>query len=192
LLYYTLENPEGVSGYHIWVSGILRFAPETISVFPHLNWDGVQYIDMAMTTAQTLYICEYYTKSNNVGMQDLEIQLWSHDDNEMKGNAKLNTTEAGEPRGFILSDGNILLSPIAMQINAAAFGTDLHDSQFAYVSFVYADGSEYLIKDSAASILNQCYAFIEGNHLTIMFNRIVDINSLSEIVLDDLVISVGN
>ena len=67
ILYYTVENPDGVIGYEIWPNGTLWFNPETISFFPRSNWHGTSYIDEAMSTAQKLYICEYYTRPEQRG-----------------------------------------------------------------------------------------------------------------------------
>ena len=192
ILYFSVENPAGVSGYDVWPNGEIVFNPETISFFPRSNWHGTSYIDERMSTEEKLYICDYYTKSNSraSAMSELEITVFSYDDEKYIGREKLNSLSGREMPGLSMMDGNVIVSPIAMRIDAVAIGFDISIPEPKYVCFKYIDGSEYILKNKDAFISNQSYACIIGDRLTILFNRIVDINSLSEIVLDDIVIKV--
>jgi hypothetical protein len=103
----------------------------------------------------------------------------------------LNLASGGEMLSLSLSDGNVIISPIAMKIDVTALDFDASTAAPDNICFKYADDSEYVLKNSDAFISNQSYASIDGHLETILFNRIVDINSLVEIVLDDVIIKVN-
>ena len=197
LLYYTIENSDGITGYEVRDKNRILFRQETISFYPGLgdSWTGDAYIDETRSTDTKIYICEYYTgfKGFSKTLDDLAIQVWSYIDGKPIGIAKLNYTNESNIAGLILADGNVLVSPIGIRIYDAALGfesgNDIHR-----VVLRYNNGTEYILLDDEAFIDNSAYGLIDGvsdpSRTTYLFNRLVDINSLTEVVLDGMVIKV--
>lgn len=89
----------------------------------------------------------------------------------------------GEMSSVTLADGKITVSPIAMYVNA----TDIPDYPLDYIDVAkiqFRDGTEYVVKDD--NIAN--YLFAVGsdgkNDVTFMFNRMIDVNEITSVILD--------
>ena len=59
LLYYKVENPNGVSGYEVFPDGELWW-PADAPVFAMTNAASRDYLDTASTTGTTLWLCTYF------------------------------------------------------------------------------------------------------------------------------------
>lgn len=194
ILYYTLENPDGVTGYQVWGNGSVWCNPQTISFTPALSWASESYLDEALSTDTKVYFYDYYIKH---GDSDLEMSIWSYADVEYKGTAKINVANTSNMVGLTCADGSVLISPIGICIHEEALGVDL-DRDIRHVVLRYGDGSEYVLLDDAGFVDNSMYALGQGGdgpsdpyRTTYVFNRIVDISSLVEIVIDDVTIPVN-
>ena len=237
LLYYTLENPDGVSGYGVEVNGMFDFYPEAGNIRVYSDKAGETYIDEAMSTDTKIYICEYYINSDNSPEKSkltlfLCQQIEDTEPNyaggtstvrsDIKETATVILDNNREIPTLRLNDGNVLVSPIGICIYDALLGFDI-ESYIHRIVLRYADGSEYTLVDAEAFINNSMYALgqygqrddvfedtqaeqgndviptpmpmdddtIASHNTTYLFNRILDINSLVEIVLDDIVIKVN-
>ena len=89
----------------------------------------------------------------------------------------------GEMNSIALKDGNIIISPIAMYIDI----TDLTEYPEHYVELCiirFTDGTEYVVRDAAHE--NYMFAVTAGerNDVNYMFNRVVDVNEITSVVLD--------
>ena len=237
LLYYTIENPNGVSGYGVEVNGMLGWQNEAENIRIYSDKAGETYIDEAMSSDTKLYLCEYYVNWDNSDlMTELNLFLCQQIEggepnyaggppmliNETKETVTLTLDSSREIPTLRLSDGSVLISPIGIRVYDDILGFDI-ESYIHRIVLCYSDGSEYTLVDAEAFIDNSMYALGQygqsenisesavpehGNnapeptpqsvsadaatnhHTTYLFNRLVDINSLSEIVLDDIVIKV--
>lgn len=209
LIYYTVENPDGISGYGIDPNSQFGWIPEVGNIFITIPLPGATYIDEAMSTETKLYICEYviiWDYADDPSMLEIEVGVYTLDpepyhenDNtlrDVQGTVPIQLPDGGGMEALTLSDGNVLVSPIGIRIYEEAFGFDpawyIHE-----IIFRFDDGSEYVLLSNENFIDNRMYALgsnaadasIKYN-TTHLFNRIVDVNNLVEIILDDVVISV--
>jgi len=205
LIYYTVENPDGASGYGIDVNSQFGWIPKEGNVFTRINLAGETYIDEAMSTDTKLYICEYIiiwefaddpsTVEIEVGVQAVDPEPYYEGAviGDVHERIKIQLSDGGGMSGLVLRDGNILVSPISIRIFEEALGFDpagyIHN-----IILRYKDGSEYVLLDNDGFLDNRMYALGQGSeglyHTTHLFNRLVDIDNLSEIVLDNLIIKV--
>ena len=238
LLYYTVENLDGVSGYGVEVNGMFSWYVEVGNIKVYTDKAGESYIDAAMSTDTKVYICEYYINediSNDKSVLNIFLceQVAGTEPayegagqavtNEIRRAASVRLDNGSEIPTLSLNDGNVRVSPISISIHEAVLGFDI-ESYIHRIVLRYADGSEYILLDDNAFIDNRMYALgqygqyeqnesisestrveqgelpapqimdanaLLGYRTTHMFNRIVDINRLSEIVLDDMVITLN-
>lgn len=89
----------------------------------------------------------------------------------------------GEMSSITLKDGDITISPIAMYIDVTDW-TDYPEHEAEICILRFADGTEYVVRDET----HENYMFAVGNgernDVNYMFNRIVDVNEITSVVLD--------
>lgn len=111
--------------------------------------------------------------------------LWTDKLNEMYTCPdKITIPEAalGEMSSVTLADGKITVSPIAICIDV----TDMQDYPSGYISVTkicFQDGKEYVVKDDNTAN----YVFAVGatdKDVTFMFNRMIDVNEITSVILD--------
>ena len=204
LLYYTVENPDGISGYEVFYNGEFDWVTEAGNIYTYIKMAEKSYIDEAKSTETKLYICSYYVEYEDTEMQ-IYVGVQEQDsvpiyeggptglirkDHE---NVTIKHANGGEIPSLSLADGKVVVSPIGIRTYDEELGFDIV-SDIHYIALRYEDGSEYVLIDDDSFVENRMYALGTGlteRYFTVrLFNRIVDINSLSEIVLDDVVIKV--
>lgn len=90
--------------------------------------------------------------------------------------------DLGEMSSVTLADGKIKVSPIAICVDT----TDMQDYPNGYIAVTkihFKDGSEYLVRDDNTAN----YMFAVGNtdrDVTFMFNRMIDVNEITSVILD--------
>ena len=205
LLYYTVENPDGISGYEVFYNGEFGWVTGAGNIYTNIERVAEKsYIDEAKSTETKLYICSYYVEYQNtemqisVGVQEqvsvpiceggpMGLVLKEHE------NVTIKHANGGEIPSLSLADGKVVVSPIGIRTYNEELGFDTA-SQIQYIALRYEDGSEYVLIDGGSFVDNSMYALGSGlteRYFSVrLFNRIVDINSLSEIVLEDVVIKV--
>ena len=91
-------------------------------------------------------------------------------------------TALGEMSSITLADGKIKVSPIAICVDT----TDMQDYPNGYIAVTkirFKDGTEYLVRDDSTAN----YMFAVGDtdrDVTFMFNRMIDVNEISSVILD--------
>ena len=204
LLYYTVENPDGISGYEVFYNGEFDWVTEVGNIYTYIKMAEKSYIDEAKSTETKLYICSYYVEDENTEIQ-ISIGVQEQDsvpiyeggptglirkDHE---NITIKHANGGEIPSLSLADGKVVVSPIGIRTYDEELGFD-PGSHIQYIALRYEDGSEYVLIDDDSFVDNSMYALGTGlteRYFAVrLFNRIVDINSLSEIVLEDVVIKV--
>ena len=81
-----------------------------------------------------------------------------------------------------LADGKIKVSPIAICVDT----TEMQNYPNGYIAVTkirFKDGTEYLVRDDATAN----YMFAVGNtdrEVTFLFNRMIDLNAISSVILD--------
>ena len=206
LLYYTIENPNGISGYGVSENGEFGWLPEAGNIYTYIGAGEKSYIDGVMSTKTKLYICAYYVEYKNMeihisaGIQE-QSSVPLYDGGPMGiskkeyKNITIRLSNDGDIPSLSLDDGKVEVSPIGIRTYNGELGFDTA-SYIHYIALKYKDGSEYVLVDSDGFIDNSMYALstdsTEDRYFVVrLFNRLVDINSLSEIILDDTVIQVN-
>ena len=89
----------------------------------------------------------------------------------------------GEMSNISLANGDITISPIAMYLDMTDW-SDYPESYNAVCIIRFADGTEYVVRDET----HENYMFAVGNgernDVNYMFNRIIDVNEITAVVLD--------
>ena len=81
--------------------------------------------------------------------------------------------------------GNIVVSPIAIYIDEFAESPAELRAGFDQVVLEFAQGEPYVVQDDAVPLDNSMFAVIsKQKDLTLMFNRLVDIQSVTKVILD--------
>lgn len=197
LLYYSIENPAGVSGYVVRGQNSIIF-PED-STLPILclsgNWTGADFIDAARSTDTKIYVCRYYIGSEGLAAESeqdldlgtLKLQVRSNIDREVLGSAEISYTNENGLAGLTLADGNIIVSPIAVRIYDSKLGYEMVNDITSIV-LNYNDGTEYVVIDNNNFTDNTTYGVLDSvsnpSRVTFTFNRIVDINSISSVTVN--------
>ena len=178
VVYWSVENPEGLGDYKVAPNGEI-YLLETSA----MRWvvGGGNYLDSANSTETKLSICSY-----DVSWQDeITAQFGACLDSESGKHAgSFDIQEVVIPRsdmGGMVSlelDGGITLSPIAVSIEGDALG-------LGEFSIVCADGSEYTVFSEESFVDNTTYGLMdERGGATYVFNRIVDVESVSGVMVN--------
>lgn len=191
LLYYKLENPSGVTGYKVFDDGELWFDPETIDVNVLFPSSGeTTYIDNARTTNTVLYACTYLAFGTDQ-IKTLEVELLDYESQESISDT-ITLTAAQSMPVLSLENGNIVLSPIALRLNTGAFDCTADD--LSLIVLHYADGTAYtVISDPDGDIAiaddtwvqNTAYALSAQDSVSYLLNRLVDVNNVTSITINE-------
>lgn len=191
LVYYTLENPDGISGYVVRPNGVIWWNPETISVFAKTNQAGQIYIDEKQSTETQLYLCEYYIVSQQQDSPEVSLELGEYADyGKVKERIELHPAVENDIYGINLENNSIVISPISLKVDKKACGFGIEDD-IDYISLQYADGTQYLLEDDAGFVSNVMYALDMNDTCIYMFNRIVDIHNLVSVTIGDTVYEIN-
>lgn len=183
LMYFTLENPKGISGYVVSPNGQVWWNPETINVFARTNYAGMIYRDNEMSTDTKLYLCEYYIVADRENTDESFLELGDYTDGDIKERIEIQSAMDNEMAGIELGNGAIKMSPIGIKLDKTALGLKPSDDIGAIV-FQYVDGREYVLFDKDGFVSNDAYALNYDNNCTYMYNRIVGIDSLLSVTVD--------
>lgn len=191
LLYYTIENPNGVEGYEVWVNGEISW-PTSSPYYACLSHAEKSYIDETQTTATKLYICSYFITVEGWG--DLELRIGNGAERS-RGECEAMTIMLPENslESLSLDGGNVVLTPIGMSVDKKALGLRLA-SDIDHITIRFSDGGEYIVEqdDDMGYISNSAYALgnSKGSFSRMLFNSIVDIDNVVEVQIEDQVFKV--
>lgn len=196
LAYYTLENPDGVTGYQVLADGELWFDAQT--VFARTDQAGHTYLDTDRSTDTKLYILEYYIAAQPLKTLTLELGAFVPD--TWTGKGVYGEVQTALPVPLVSADlplrqadqqGNtpaVTLSPIGLTLSSDQPIDQVTDR--SYLALEYADGSRYVILDDANFLDNSAYGlYPNDNTLTLSFNRLVDTRQVVKVILDGQEIS---
>lgn len=89
----------------------------------------------------------------------------------------------GEMTNITLGDGAVTLSPLAITVKVQEI-ENFPNSFIDLTKIKFADGTEYVVKDGY--VLNHVFAVAdsETEETTFMFNRIIDVNEVTAVIVD--------
>lgn len=185
LLYYTVENPNGVAGYNLQPNGEVWW-PTSAPWYVGFLYPEHTYIDEAQTTDTKIFLCSYFVKVDEWG--DFELRLGNGDRSER---CEMTIKLPGSGLASLsLDEGNVVVSPIGMSVDKAVLGLDRY-RDIDHITIRFADGSEYIVEwdDKEEFISNSAYSVTDSvtDFCRILFNSIVDIDAVTEIQIEDMV-----
>lgn len=193
IIYMTLENPNGVSGYRLQWDGEVWW-PALERVVAH-NCSGKNFIIADETTDTKLSIAHYY--SGLYGDENC-IRVGFGEGDEF---LYLPLLDGGGMEAVSLAEGDTHVSAIGMKIKADRMeflrkvdtnGTLLPPNVDRIDSLIirYLDGSEYVIHVDNDEQYTQNYRYsiqnMEGSERTYSFNRLIDVSLIEAVIINDV------
>ena len=192
LLYYTIENPNGVTGYSLQKNGELWWPGGELV---YCNQSMKSYIIQAETTDNKLSLAGYVSILESGRGENIYVNFYSNVDwNELGKRVELVTGISlpvqSDTEGMDtvkLANGNIVISPMSIVI----YGRDLglmnagDETRVHSLLIRYSDGTEYLVLDEG--VMNYAYGTMvqePDGYVTYCLNRIVDLKNVSAVVVD--------
>ena len=207
-IYYTVENPNGVEGYATQYDGNLHWPNGEIMFLRGCVWEN--YIIPSETTDTKLSVACYYHGTERIEerrkMDSIEMCFYNTEDV-----IQLPKYASEEDTLALLSEnGEILISAIGMDVRIQdmeflQYDTIIdaegdvcplvNEADINYVAVQFADGSEYVVdKDKDGELISNCadisiyqQDYIFGDTITYMFNRIIDPNLITGVVINETV-----
>ena len=181
MLYYTVENSNGVSGYEVFPDGELWW-PAEAPVFTRVQCSSRAYLDTAMSSETKLYICTYFITAP--AEKNVCVGIGSGEDRSKVNDISLELPGDVGIAGVELASGAIRLSPVSIQMDLVPLG--INDDLIDSITLYYTDGSEYVVENEADFVSNHTYAVIDqgGVTITYTFNRIVDTDSIASVEIN--------
>ena len=210
-IYYTVENPNGVEGYYTQFDGNLSWSGGEIMSLRGGSWEN--FIIPGETTDTKLSVACYYhgTEWLDEWRDNDYFEMHFYNTDEIIQLPKYASEE--NTIALMSENGEILVSAIGMEmrIQDMAFlqydtiidadGDEcplLNEALIDYVAVRFTDGSEYVVdKDKDGELISNCmdisiyqqdYTF--GDTITYMFNRIIDPNLITAVVVNETVFPV--
>ena len=192
LVYYTIENPNGVKGYALQPNGELWWPGGELV---YCNQSMKSYIIPDKITQNQITLAGYISILQSGRGEDIYLNFYSNLDwNEfgkrVESAAGISLPVQNDTEGMDtikLADGNIVISPMSIVI----YGKDLglmnaaDETRVQTLVIRYSDGTEYVV--FADGIMNYAYGTMvqePDGYVTYCLNRIVDLNNVATVVVD--------
>ena len=188
ILYYTLENPGGFE-YTLDYDGRI----DTIPVYGGTR-HGYTYLLKEKSTEQRLEIAEYYVRGPHDEENYIEVSLMEDSlsvsseeefDLQMKA-VRVPLDDGGGIEG--LMGGGIRISPIGIHLDLTKMDGVPGTDSIHQLKIRFTDGEDYILEDD----LSQNYMFAAGSdnqHLTIPFNRLINLSEIQSVQVNGLEIT---
>lgn len=176
---WSVENPDGLGDYGIGLNGEL-FTNEGSEMYAVCG--GRDYLDTANSTDTKLYLSSFGV--------DCFDELWCefgrwYDRDKGKMEAWTDTQRMTIPRSdrggmqaLRFDGGDITLSPVALRVDG------VHVDSLKECTICFRDGSEYIVFSDEAFTMNTTYGLGDTNYVAYTFNRIVDVENVSAIIVN--------
>lgn len=176
---WSVENPDGLGDYGIGMNGEF-FTKEGSDIIAVCG--GRDYLDTANSTDTKLYLSSF-----GVDWQDelyCEFGRW-YDWDQGKMEAWIDSQKVILPRAdrggmpaLRFNDGSITVSPVALRVDG------VHVDSLKECTICFKDGSEYVVCSDEAFVQNTTYGLGDTDFVTYTFNRIVDVENVSAIIVN--------
>ena len=186
LVYYTIENPNGISGYKVEANGEIWWPPES-----PVSFDATHicrhFLDEAASTETKLSIAGYYASepAKLAAFPTLDFFITGMDRTNRECVLSLEFCDGGLMAGCELADGGILLTPISLRLSGSMLNLNMHGEP-PDITLVYEDGSRYTVTSKGENIQNSGWAVISSDlvYYTVIFNRIVDTSRVASVLIN--------
>lgn len=202
LLYYTMERPEDTKWAQYPIEYHLQESGEIWDIGDPLNVPNRLYLVQEESTPYKLKIAAYYIRSEqekeepNLVFSFGDAEIYDKQTGEIVGydpdlSLQLPFDDGGGMKSLSMEDGKILLSPIGMVIYGGLEGVEVNITNEIKISRVvirYADGSEYLVVDTAEGSYTENFGYglmdLSLRNITYSLNRVVDIDNVTAVVIN--------
>lgn len=191
LIYFTVENPDGIAGYTAFETGEVYWgidSPYNVSI---LHPSRI-YIDSSQSTETKLYLCAHFAfvedwADEEWGKLRLSIGNGAMLERDDCSSVYIPLSDDGVP-GLSFVNGKVKLSPIGVEFDEEGLGLE-QANDINYLSVRFADGTEYIVHDETGFFSNTAYALDRGlnGDVTYLFNSLVDTDKVTEVVINDMV-----
>lgn len=178
--YFTYETEKGVYGYENIYVDTIKGTPDKMYCSAYILWtDTLEDGDRPQLVLHT-YPCPRRELTEDTEFTTEKISLTD------KEPVPLKVIDRGE-------EGYLAYSPISLTIDMSkGFGLAEEEAQDPYyqkqTKIVYEDGDEYVIFDE--NIDNSGYVLGSGTYNKVMFNRLVNVDEVKEIIVNDVIVPV--
>ena len=192
LVYYTIESPNGVTGYSLQSNGEVWWPGGELI---YCNQSMRSYIIQDETTDNKLSVAGYISMLESRRHEGIYLNFYNHLDWDANGNRievisgiSLPVQENTEGmRTVTLADGDIVISPISIVLYGKGLGIMNEGDETIVHSLVirYSDGTEYLVMDDG--VMNYAYGTMvqePDGYVTYCLNRIVDLDNVTAVVVN--------
>ena len=177
MIRWSVENPDGLGKYGVGLNGEFNIQEGSDMC---VVVGGRDYVDAVNSTDTKLYISSYA-----VDWKDelyCEFGCW-YDWDKGKTEARYDTEKIVLPRDDFggmqhVTVGNVIISPVAVRFD------DMHVDSLRELTIRYRDGGEYTVFSDEPYVNNTTYGLGGEKDATYTFNRIVDVENISEIVIN--------
>lgn len=195
LVYYTLENPNGVNDYLLQENGEVWWPGEVGEMFVNVHPYGTGYIDVANTTDTKLFVALHYANSRDRDTVQLDLIQRGEMGTRLSQETIAFPIDTGvNPGGITLADGDIRVSATGMFMDASNMDWTIvpveeggrgypHPEYIREVTLRFANGEEYVV-DGEGTLDNTARGSMTETTLTLAFNRIVDYENITEVILN--------
>jgi hypothetical protein len=192
LLYYTIENPNGVTGYSLQKNGELWW-PGGELVF--CNQSMKSYIIQDETTENKLSLAGYVSilesgRGENIYVNFYPNVEWNELGTRVELVAGISLSVQSDTEGMDtvkLANDNIVISPMSIVIYGRELGLMNAGNETRVHSLLirYIDGTEYLVLDEG--VMNYAYGTMvqePDGYVTYCLNQIVDLKNVCAVVVN--------
>lgn len=207
-IYYTVENPDGVSGWDTQFDGSVWWPDGEIMFLRGGAWEN--YVIPGETTDKCLSVACYYhgtERTQERHAQDYIEMGFYHTNSTIQLPKYASETET---TALLSENGEILISSMGMDVRIQdmeflqydtivdADGIEcplVNEADINYVAVQFSDGSEYIVdKDKDGELICNCVDisiyqqdYIYGDTITYMFNRVIDPSLVTGVQINDTV-----
>lgn len=211
LMYFTLERKGGVTAlYGDQDTNMTKgayFTEKSDFYFTYETEQGIAgfsniYIDTVKSTTDKMMCCSYILWSETLADGDLPClilntypctreELTEETPTESE-KIKLTDKEPIPVNIIDLGDSGYLeYSPISLSVDMTkGFGLTrdkaIDPYHLSHLEIVYQDGSSYVVADTGDNVENSGYVLGSGIYYKTIFNRLVDVDAIREIVVNDV------
>ncbi len=195
-LYYALENPNGIEGLQVG-EGDSEVWSDASGINVMCTGSGHTYLDRARSTDTKWYIMAPIAVYNHP--ERLTLRLLYRNHTAHSGWDELDRADI--PVGKAMPTVSGSLGEQSAQVSAVGLlltGFAADPGEVGYVALEYRDGSRYVLVDQSTKQVNVSYRMSAGadvglnqEEYRLVFNRLVDIEQVSAVVVNDTVLPVS-
>lgn len=189
ILYYTVENPNGVDWSYREGGGVVLDGDAYLG----LELAAKSFVDSERSTDTKLYVCEHFIivpEWFELDYLDPALSIIRGVEREgISFEPYIAELEKIELPHTELDGGNVTVSPYGMAFSKTGIGSE-KGVNHQYIALRFNDGSEYVVYDRANLFANEVCGLSNGDWETHLFNSVIDIGAVTEVQIDKAVFSV--